>query len=215
MQKALERSNPHRRHIAELTNDINWNYITRKVNEPIHFGGLKKELIMSGQMVRPNSYQSDVINELSIKDNMPKPDMRLTPDTLAVGKPIYFINKYEIPEMKRSMKDDVQLKALNKEKENERKEYEKIKNMNIKDLNKYLKIKESKEKKEKARVDPAAKQKRLQRRLKEVEKIESERMPEINEEFNLDSLFGSGRRIGLPKPKMVGGKVKRKYNKRK
>lgn len=208
MQKALERTNPHRRHIAELTNDINWNYITRKVNEPIHFGGLKKELIMGGQMIRPNSYRSEVIREFSVKNNMPKPDMRLTPDTLAVGKPIHFINKYEIPEMKRNMKDDV----LSQVSDNE---YEKIKDMNMKDLNKYLKIKESKKKKEEARVHPAVKQKRLQRRLKEVEKIESERMPESNEEYNLDSLFGSGRRIGLPKPKMVGGKVKRKYNKRK
>ena len=95
MQRALERSNPHRRHIAELTNGINMDYVNRLRNKsPVHFGGLKKELIAKlegGMMVKNNSYQGDVIKAFTIKNNMPKPDMHFGPDNLAVGKPIRFI----------------------------------------------------------------------------------------------------------------------------
>lgn len=94
MQRALERSNPHRRHIAELTNGINLNYVDQiKNKEPIHFGGLKKELIQrfeGGAIVKPTSYQGDVIKAFSNKNGMPKPDLHYTPDTLATGKPIRF-----------------------------------------------------------------------------------------------------------------------------
>lgn len=94
MQRALERSNPHRRHIAELTNGINLDYVNKlRSKSPVHFGGLKKELIQryeGGALVKPSSYQGDVIRAFSSKNGMPKPDMHFTPDTLSVGKSIRF-----------------------------------------------------------------------------------------------------------------------------
>jgi len=94
MQRALERSNPHRRLIAEMTNGINMDYIKSIRNkEPPRFGGLKDELIgkmQGGMMVKNSSYQGDVIKQFSIKNNMPKPDMHFVPDNLAVGKLIRF-----------------------------------------------------------------------------------------------------------------------------
>lgn len=94
MQRALERSNPHRRHIAELSNEINLDYVNRLRNKsPIRFGGLKKELIQKyegGAIVKSESYQSDVIRAFSNKNGMPKPDMHFVPDTLSVGKSIRF-----------------------------------------------------------------------------------------------------------------------------
>ena len=94
MQRALERSNPHRRHIAELTNGINLDYVNRlRSKSPVHFGGLKKELIQrfeGGAIVKHTNYQGDVIKSFSNKNGMPKPDMHFVPDTLAVGKSIRF-----------------------------------------------------------------------------------------------------------------------------
>lgn len=97
MQKALERSNPHRRHIAELTNNLNMDYINERIRrdqEPIHFGGLKSELIsknlIGGALVKLDNYQGDVINAFSVRNSMPKPNMNYHPDTLAVGKSIRF-----------------------------------------------------------------------------------------------------------------------------
>lgn len=94
MQKALERSNPHRRHMAQLTNGINLDYVNRLRNKsPIRFGGLKKELIQrfeGGAIVKPINYQGDVIKLFSNKNGMPKPDMHFTPDTLAIGRSIRF-----------------------------------------------------------------------------------------------------------------------------
>ena len=94
MQRALERSNSHRRHIAQLSNDLNLDYVNRLRNKsPIRFGGLKKELIQKyegGAIVKPQNYQGDVIKAFSNKNGMPKPDMHFVPDTLSVGKSIRF-----------------------------------------------------------------------------------------------------------------------------
>lgn len=125
MQRALERSNPHRRLIAEMTNGINMDYIKSIRNkEPPRFGGLKDELIgkmQGGMIVKNSSYQGDVIKQFSIKNNMPKPDMHFNPDNLAVGKPIRFNAS-----MPKAVASEYQaVKDMGKMEANE--EYEKVK----------------------------------------------------------------------------------------
>jgi hypothetical protein len=212
MQRALERSNPHRRHIAELTNGINIDYINRiKNKEPIHFGGLKKELIAKlegGMMVKNSSYQGDVIKAFSIKNNMPKPDMHFIPDTLATGKPIRF-NPSGMPNAVfseyQAVKDvgNMELNEdINQLRDND---YELIKNMNMKDLNKYLKKKQGEKIKESAKTHKGIQNKRLQRRIKAIDANEMK-----ESDIDLSGLFGAGRPIGLPKPRTVGGKRTKK-----
>jgi hypothetical protein len=160
MQKALERSVPHRRHIAELSSEINYDYINKPTHEPIHFGGLKKELIYGSGLVKQSNYQADVIRDFSVKNNMPVPDMSFHPDTLAVGKPIHFVYKEpknisktnELVQVQGSMRND-KLNALS---------------------------------------DAQA----------------GEEVADEEQSYDLDKLYG-GRRIGLPKPRNVGGRRKR------
>lgn len=213
MQRALERSNPHRRHMAELTSDLNWDYIQRAKNkEPIHFGGLKKELIAKlegGAMVKNNSYQGDVIKAFSIKNNMPKPDMHFVPDNLAVGKSIRFnpsgmpkavFSEYQAVKEVGNMELEEDINKLRGD------DYELIKNMNMKDLNKYLKKKQGEKIKESAKTHKGVQNKRLQRRIKAIDANEMK-----ESDIDLSGLFGAGRRpIGLPKPRTVGGKRSKK-----
>jgi len=204
MQRALERSNPHRRLIAEMTNGINMDYIKSIRNkEPPRFGGLKDELIgkmQGGMMVKNSSYQGDVIKAFSIKNNMPKPDMHFVPDNLAVGQPIRFNET-----MPKAVSSEYQaLKEMGKMEADE--EYQKVKDMSMKDLNKYLKMKEGAKIRESAKTHKGVQNKRIQRKVKAIEANEAN-----NSEYDLSGLFGAGRSpIGLPKPRTVGGKRSKK-----
>jgi hypothetical protein len=199
MQRALERSNPHRRHIAELTNNINIDYINRLRNkEPIHFGGLKKELIEKyegGGMVKLTNYQGDVINAFSNKNNMPKPDMHFGPDTLAVGKSIRF--NAALPKAVSSeyqaVKDMGNTGLID--------DYERIKDMKMDDLNKYLKNKRGAEIRASLDKHKGIQNKRIQRRVKTIEANEPENE---NIDYGLSGLYGSG----LKKKKRISKKKK-------
>ena len=162
MQKALERSNPHRRHIAEFTNNLNMDYIRERIRrdqEPIHFGGLKSELItknlIGGSLAfKPINYQADVISAFSVNSRMPKPNMSYHPDTLAVGQPIRYSGT--------------------------------VKNI----------------------ITPSEYQNnQAVARTGVIDDIEKVR--------DMSNLYGSGRRpIGLPKPRVVGGKIKKMIKKK-
>jgi len=205
MQRALERSNPHRRHIAQLSNDINLDYVNRLRNSsPIRFGGLKKELIQryeGGAIVKPISYQSDVIRSFSNKNGMPKPDMHFTPDTLAIGKSIRFnaslpppvTSEYravqDIGNME-LMEDINQLRDLRGD------DYDIIKDMPMDQLNKYLKKKQGAQNRASANLHKGVQKKRIQRRVKAIEANE----PESEYiDYGLSNLYGQGLKKKLVK----------------
>lgn len=183
MQRALERSNPHRRHIAELSSGINIDYVNKlKKNEPIHFGGLKKELITryeGGAIVKPMNYQGDVIRAFGNKNGMPKPDMHFTPDTLATGKPIRF--NLSMP-MTKSSEYQTEQDIINND-------YDIIKDMPMNELNKYLKNKQGVKLRAEADRHKGVQQKRIKRRVKAIEANEPENE---NIDYGLSNLYGQG-----------------------
>jgi len=210
MQKSLERSNPHRRHIAELTNDINLDYVNRiKNKEPIHFGGLKKELIQryeGGAIVKPSSYQGDVIRSFNNKNGIPKPDMHFVPDTLATGKPIRFnanlpkaiSSEYKAVKSVGNMElneDIAQVKDLRGD------DWDIIKDMPMKELNKYLKKKQGAKYRAEAETHKGVQRKRIQRRVKAIEANEPE--PFYNLDYGLSNLYNEPEIKKTKKDKIV------------
>jgi hypothetical protein len=199
MQRALERSNPHRRHIAELSSNINIDYVNRlKKNEPIHFGGLKKELIQryeGGAIVKPMSYQGDVIRAFGVKNGMPKPDMHFVPDTLAIGKSIRF-NASMPPAISsdynavKYMGDMELYEDINQLRDLQGDDYDIIKDMPMDQLNKYLKNKQGAKNRASANLHKGVQQKRIQRRVKAIEANEPE--PFYNLDYGVSNLYGQG-----------------------
>ena len=224
MQKALERSNPHRRHIAELSSDINVDYINRiKKNEPIHFGDHKKELNQKyegGAIVKPTNYQGDVIRAFSNKNGMPKPDMHFVPDTLAVGKSIRYnarlpkavTSEYKALKEMGNMElneDIAQVRDLRPD------DWDIIKDMPLKELEKYLKKKEGAKKRAEADLHKGVQQKRIKRRVKAIEANEPE--PFYNLDYGLGNLFNEPEIKKTNKNKIEGliKDIKKKTNKKK
>jgi hypothetical protein len=136
MQKALERTNSHLRHIAELSNKMDMDYVrdrVRKNLEPIHFGGLKSELIKSnligGALSRIDNYQGETIRAFSVRSHLPKPNLNFHPDTLAVGKSIgYSETPMNIitPTQYQNDEEMADIGIVD--------DYEKVKDMNVKNL---------------------------------------------------------------------------------
>jgi hypothetical protein len=146
-------------------------------------------------MVKLTNYQGDVIRAFSNKNGMPKPDMHFVPDSLAVGKSIRF--NAALPKATTSEYNAV------KEVGNTglMDDYERVKDMPMDELNKYLKNKRGAEIRASADKHKGIQKKRIQRRVKAIEANEPEYE---NIDYGLGGLYGQG----IKKKKRISKKKK-------
>jgi hypothetical protein len=219
MHQALERTLKHRQHIAELEKGIVKKGINKPFEQPILFSGLKGQL-MGGSIEKefhPNNYITNTIDYYhSHPKKIPLPDLTFRPDTLAIGS-LKGVNYSIASQLMKNQKLDIPKAEpiyepeynSNSEEEEEESGLEYISpedaNMGIGELEKKIRKQQSKKYKEDANLHPAVRNKRMER-LQRKNELELEEP----EEYNLENLYGSGRRrlrrrrggrIGLPKPR--------------